>query len=243
MQRMIDLDGCLNFRDLGGYPTREGQKVRWGLVFRSDALHRLTAQAIAHLREVIRLGDVIDLRSSAERNTDGCGALAEQPIRFHHLPLFDGETSRRADSQPVDTLADRYFLLAEFAKEPIGRVVETIASTSDPVVYHCAAGKDRTGVISAVVLGLLGVEEDVIVADYAATRKNLDAIIDRLMSLEGYRSILEALPPDTMHAEPKTMVDFLDRIRTEYGSMRQYVASAGVSEDVVSRLRGRLLIR
>jgi protein-tyrosine phosphatase len=243
MQRVIDLEGCFNFRDLGGYPTKGGMTVRWGCVFRSDALHKLTAQAIAHLRREIRLGDVIDLRSSAERNTDGCGALAEEPVRFHHVPLFDGDTAGRAQSQPAETLADRYFLLAEFAKQPIARVVETIAMTSEPVVYHCAAGKDRTGIVSAILLALLEVKDEIIVADYAATRENLDAIIDRLMSLEGYRSMLEALPPDTMHAEPETMIAFLDRIRVEYGSMRQYAASAGVSENTVSRLRERLLVR
>jgi protein-tyrosine phosphatase len=216
--------------------------VRWRRLFRSDALHRLTADAIVHLLQVIRLGDVVDLRSSAERNADGCGALAGERIRFHHLPLFDGTTEERPDPPTVHTLADRYFLLAEFAKVPIARVIETIASTSEPLVYHCAAGKDRTGVISAIVLSLLGVKEEIIVADYAATRENLDAIIDRLMSLEGYRSILEALPPDTMHAEPETMITFLDRMRDEYGSMHEYASSAGLPDDVVRRLKERLLV-
>ena len=73
-------------------------------------------------------------------------------------------------------------------------------------MYHCAAGKDRTGVVSAVLLGLLGVPDPVIVADYAATKENLDAIVERLMSTEGYYEMLSALPPDTMHAEPETMV-------------------------------------
>jgi protein tyrosine/serine phosphatase len=242
MQRVIELSGCLNFRDLGGYPTRDGRMVRWRQLFRSDALYRLTEEAIVHLRQVIRLGDVIDLRSSAERSADGCGPLVVEAIRSHHLPLFDGETARQADSRPVETLADRYFLLADFAKRPIARVIETIASTTEPLVYHCAAGKDRTGVISAIVLSLLDVKEEVIVADYAATRENLDAIVDRLMSLEGYRSMLEALPPDTMHAEPETMIEFLDRMRAEYGSMQEYALSAGISEHAVRRLQERLLV-
>lgn len=241
MQRVIELAGCLNFRDLGGYEAEDGSMVRWRRLFRSDALHRLTADAVAHLRDVIRLGDVIDLRSSAELGSDGRGALAQEPLRFHHLPLFDGET-RQADSRPAHSLADRYVLLAEFAKAPIARVIETIASSADPLVYHCAAGKDRTGVVSAIVLGLLGVKDDIIVADYAATRENLDAIIDRLMGLDGYRSMLDALPPDTMHAEPETMIDFLGHMRAEYGSMRGYASSAGVSDDVVRRLKQRLLV-
>ena len=103
------------------------------------------------------------------------------------------------------TLTDRYFLLAEFAKRPIAAVIGTLAATDAPAVYHCAAGKDRTGVVSAILLGLLGVPDEVIVADYAATQENLDAIIERLMSTEGYHDMLSALPPDTLHAEPQTM--------------------------------------
>src|SRR5262249_40502205 len=77
----------------------------------------------------------------------------------------------------------------------IARVVTLLADAEAPAVFHCAAGKDRTGVVSAIVLGLLGVPDEVIVADYAATRESLDAIVGRLNPLEGYRTMLAALPP------------------------------------------------
>ena len=241
MNRTIELAGCLNFRDLGGYPTAAGGMVRWRRVFRSDALHLLSPADVAHLRDTLCIGDVVDLRSSAEVDTDGRGPLGDQPIRFHHLPLFDGDTARRSERPAAYTLADRYFLLAEFAKNPIARVITTLASTAAPAVYHCAAGKDRTGVISAVVLGLLGVRDEIIVADYAATQENIDAIIDRLMATEGYQAMLGALPPDTLHAQPETMVTFLDRVRAEYGSMQDYARSAGVADEAVQKLAARLL--
>ncbi|HUI25719.1 MAG TPA: tyrosine-protein phosphatase [Candidatus Kryptonia bacterium] len=243
MRRSIDLDGCLNFRDLGGYPTRDGRTVRWRRLFRSDALHLLTAADIARLRDELGIGDVIDLRSSAEVRSDGRGPLADEAIRFHHLPLFDGETVRRDENPAAYTLADRYFLLAEFAKDAIARVVATLATTDAPAVYHCAAGKDRTGVISAVLLGILGVKDEIIVADYAATQENLDAIIERLMASEGYQTMLSALPPDTLHAQPETMTTLLDRVRDRYGSMRDYARAAGVSDDAMDRLEARLLVR
>ena len=138
-------------------------------------------------------------------------------------------------------MTDRYFLLAEFAKRPIARVITTLAVTDAPTVYHCAAGKDRTGVVSAILLGVLGVPDEVIVADYAATQENLDAIIDRLMSTEGYQNMLSALPPDTLHAEPETMLTFLARMCDSYGSMAGYTLAAGVPEDGLDRLRTRLL--
>ena len=240
MNRTIDLAGCLNFRDLGGYPAADGRAVRWRQVFRSDALHHLTRQDVARLRNEIGLGDVIDLRSSAELRSEGRGPLAVEAIRFHHHPLYDGETPRTAPSAELK-LTDRYFLLAEYAKQPIASVIAILAATDTPAVYHCAAGKDRTGVVSAILLGVLGVPEAVIVADYAATQENLDAIIDRLMSTKGYHSMLSALPPDTLHAEPETMLAFLARMRDAYGSMAAYAESAGVPRASIDRLRDRLL--
>src|SRR5512144_2600872 len=152
VHRRIELEGCLNFRDLGGYPTRDGRRVRWRRLFRSDGLHLLTAADIRRLREEIGLAEVIDLRSTTELASEGRGMLAAEPLRFHHVPLFDGEV-----------------------REQRARAAEiTLAEASGPAVFHCAAGKDRTGVISAILLALLDVPDEVIVADYAATQDNLD---------------------------------------------------------------------
>jgi len=140
------------------------------------------------------------------------------------------------------TLADRYWLMAQYAKDKIGNVLTTLASADGPAVYHCAAGKDRTGVISAVILGVLGVPDEVIVADYAATKENLEAIIERLMATKSYATVLVNLPPDTLHAEAETMVAFLERVRAEYGDMRAYARDAGVSPDALEAL-GRLVER
>ena len=95
--------------------------------------------------------------------------------------------------------------------------------------------------ISAIVLGLLGVPDEVIVADYAATRENLDAIVDRLNALEGYRTMLAALPPDTMHANPETIVEFLERLRARFGSVEDYALASGVAAPAIERLRARLI--
>ena len=240
MNRVIELSGCLNFRDLGGYPSADGRRLRWRTVFRSDALHHLTRQDVARLRDELGIGDVIDLRSSAELRSEGRGALAQEAMRFHHHPLYDGEVARGAPSREID-LAERYALLANFAQQPIAAVIATLAATDAPAVYHCAAGKDRTGVVSAILLGLLGVPDEVIVADYAATQENLDAIIERLMSTKGYHVMLSALPPDTLHAEPQTMRTFLERMRATYGSMDAYATTAGASPATIGRLRDRLL--
>jgi len=241
--RLIPLDGCLNFRDLGGYPTADGRVVRWRRVFRSDALHLLSPSDISRLLDDLRVRDVIDLRSSAELRSEGQGPLAEHDVRLHHVPLFDGEVREEDRERAAQiSLADRYVFLTEVAGERIARVVTTIAGADAGAVFHCAAGKDRTGVISAILLCLLGVPDEVIVADYVATRENLDAIVDRLNALEGYRAMLATLPPDTMHAKPETMVEFLDRLRAAHGSVEDFATHAGVPPAVVGRLRDRLLV-
>ena len=241
VRRQIDLEGCLNFRDLGGYPTRDGRRVRWRRLFRSDGLHLLTAADIRRLHEEIGLAEVVDLRSSSELASEGRGMLAAESMRFHHVPLFEGEV-REHRAQAADlTLADRYSLMAEFAADRIAGVITCLAMASGPAVFHCAAGKDRTGVISAMLLGLLDVPDEVIVADYAATQENLDAIVDRLMSLDGYKQMLASLPPDTLHAKPETMVTLLERLTTRFGSIEGYVRQAGVSDDAIARLRTVLI--
>lgn len=239
-RRQIDLEGCLNFRDLGGYPTRDGRVIRWGHLFRSDALHLLTAADVEELRR-IGIGTIIDLRSSPELNTDGRGPLGQESMAFHHIPLFDGEQRSRSDV-PQDSLADIYFMLAEFARVPIAKVIRVLAESEKPAVYHCAAGKDRTGVISAILLGLLDVSDEMIVADYALTSANIDAIIDRLLGTEGYRNMLAALPPDTMHAHPETMEGFLQRIASKYGSMAGYARDIGLDDATVAQLQKAMLV-
>jgi protein tyrosine/serine phosphatase len=237
MQRRLDLAGCLNFRDLGGYPTADGRMVRWRQVFRSDALHLLTPTDVARLRDDVGLGCVVDLRSTAELEADGDSPLVAAGITHHQLPLFDGEAMKSDDARVASiTLADRYWLMAQYAKEKIGRVLTTLATADGPAVYHCAAGKDRTGVISAVILGVLGVPDEVIVADYAATKENLEAIIERLMATRSYATVLLNLPPDPFHAAAETLGGFLERIRAEYAEMGANARDAGVAPDALEAL-------
>jgi protein-tyrosine phosphatase len=241
-QRRLTVEGCNNFRDLGGYPTVDGRRLRWRTLFRADALHHLTPRGVEQLRDELGIGDVVDLRSSGEIRMDGRGLIEEEPLRVHHLPLFDGEISEEQRDQAGDmTLGDRYYMMLRFAGGPIARVFEALAAAEGPAVFHCAAGKDRTGVISAVLLGALGVADELIVADYAASREGLDMVVERLMRSEGYREMFAALPPDTLHAEPETMIDLIERVREEWGGMRGYLRSLDVPEAAVERLARRVL--
>jgi protein-tyrosine phosphatase len=241
MERLIDLPGCNNFRDIGGYPTRDGMRVRWRLLFRSDALHRLTPAGVDRVVDQLEIGVIIDLRSTGEIGAEGRGGLRDRPPRYYNLPLFNGALAEDLNLAKSYTLADRYFLMVKHAKDPIARVLTALLETTTPAVFHCAAGKDRTGVISAIVLGLLGVRDEIIAADYAATQQNLDAIVDRLTESEGYREVLDKLPADTLHAEPETMFSLLHQLRDHYGSVRDYARDIGLTDDDIDRLHDRLL--
>jgi protein-tyrosine phosphatase len=216
-------------------------RLRWRRLFRSDALHGLTPEGVDRVVDDLAIGAIVDLRSTGEVGVDGRGPLQDRTPTYHHLPLFDGPLTVEPESVNQLTLADRYFLIAERAKLPITRVVTALAECSTPAVYHCSAGKDRTGLISAIVLGLLGVPDEIIVADYAATQDNLDAIIDRLRKSPGYRDAIDNLPPDTLHAKPETMFSLLGRLRERYGSIRGYANEIGLSDAVIRRLEDGLL--
>ncbi|MFN8626613.1 MAG: tyrosine-protein phosphatase [Candidatus Binatia bacterium] len=242
-QRFVRLEGCVNFRDVGGYPTRSGRTLRTGQVFRSDALHLLTASDIVHLRQQLRIGQIIDLRSTGELRVDGRGLLEAEPIHFRHLPIFDGDASANRDLPATMDLADRYFFMADLGGRMIGRIVTAIAEAPAPTVYHCSAGKDRTGVISALLLSLLDVDADIITGDYALSQERLPRIVERLAADKGYwTAVIRTLPPETLHARPQTMTAFFEKLHAKYGSTHAYFRAAGVTDRALEQLRQRLVL-
>ncbi len=242
MERTIDLEGCVNFRDLGGYPASHGRHLRWRILYRSDALHALSGADVLRFHDELGITEIVDLRSSLELENEGRGRLETEPIGFSHLPLFNGRSmSAEHDAAMSLSLGERYIAMMDVAREAIVRVVETLARAEGGAVYHCAAGKDRTGVISAVLLGALGVPDDLIVADYALSSQNIDAIIERVMNMKSYGDTLKAMPADTLHAKPETMREVVANVSSRYGSMSGYLRESGVSEATLERLRAKCL--
>ncbi len=240
-ERLVELEGCLNFRDLGGYGTRSGRRVRWGCLYRSDALHHMTDEDVRRVRDGLGVRAVVDLRSSAEIANDGIGPLPAPPVSYHHVPLFDGgHSDLELEEIPMD-LGHQYFILLRVAWEAVRHTVEVLAHSTSPAIFHCAAGKDRTGLIAAVLLGLLDVDEEHIVEDYVFTSRVLDRIIERLERSTSYQKVFEHLPPDTFHAEPESMLSFLRRVREAHGSVREFALQGGLSARTLERLEERLL--
>lgn len=239
----VELEGCFNFRDLGGYQTSDGRHFQTGLVFRSDGLQMLTPADLTKLSGEVGLGHVIDLRSHAEVEEVGCGPIADQAT-IHHIPLFvgaEGSSDVMSNFKMPSDMGELYFLMLGFAQEPIAEVVRLLADAESPAVFHCAAGKDRTGVISAVLLSLLGVPHETIVADYAFSRQNIDLINQRLNNAGTYQNFMADLPEGAYDADPACMESFLSRVHQAHGSMAGWAEEAGLGADVVEALGAKLL--
>jgi len=244
MSERIVLEGAYNFRDLGGLPAASGRRVIARRVFRADRLTRLTAADSAVLAG-FRITRVFDLRSSAELAVDGVGEFSAEGDRHRHVPLV--QVALRATDPTIDwtkiNLQDRYLEMLREGGTVIRTILEHIASAGAwGTVFHCTGGKDRTGVLAAVLLRCVGVPDDVIVEDYAVSERYLEPVV-RL-----YRESLEAEgfdPAAILYlcgSPPQRMRDMLAGMDEAWGSIEQYLETIGVSEQTVVRLRSSLLV-
>jgi protein tyrosine/serine phosphatase len=228
-RRHVELEGVWNFRDLGGYEAPDGRTIRWRTVFRADGLDRLTE---ADLAVVAGLGlrTVIDLRTEDEV-AKGRLVDSEGGPGWHHLPVLDALPPAERYEQWVgpEYVAESYLAMVDGARESIARFLALVSEpTAYPLVFHCFAGKDRTGVLTALVLGLLGVDDEVIAADYALSQVAMDHLLAWLRDQYGTDvPDLEASAAAIAAAEPETMLAFLGRFRAAHGSFEDYAAGLG----------------
>jgi protein-tyrosine phosphatase len=246
IERRVALGGPVNFRDIGGYATAGGGAVRRGVVFRSDSLHHLTEEDGPRLH-ALGIVSAIDFRAHDELVEVGIGRLGELDIRHVHLPTIDQVLRRemREDWVPPESAAHAYLsMLENGGMGAYAEALRTLATPGNlPSVYFCMAGKDRTGVFSALLLGLLGVSDDDIVADYAVTQEVVDQIHARGSSSrsEAMRDIWKRLPEDMLGAHAATMVTTVAGMRERWGTWDAYADAMGVAPEVVSTLRASLV--
>jgi protein tyrosine/serine phosphatase len=139
-------------------------------------------------------------------------------------------------------LVPRYLSYLEFARDNVVRALETIADEkSVPLVFHCSAGKDRTGVLAALVLGCLGVEPETVVSDYAAKQHERDRIVEFLRRRPTYTNTVDDMHPASLDSEPATMREFLRLLDERYGGARGWARHAGADEATLARLEENLL--
>lgn len=234
------LTGAYNFRDLGGLRTADGRAVRSGALFRSDTLQALTGDDVAIVRDRLGVELVVDLRAGPEAVAQGRGPLAGAGICYLNAPLPDAPVS---DADPRDQTLRFYLATLDAAGPLLATVVRTIAAMDGrPVIVHCAAGKDRTGLVTALLLRLLGVRAADVVDDYLATAPHLPRIVERLRTWPHYRDHMTRVPPEVYRAEEHTIRGYLRGLHEIHGGATGWARANGVGDDTIRRLRDALLV-
>ncbi len=240
LDRMIALEGAVNFRDLGGYAAGDGMRTRWRTLFRADGLGDLTGTDLAVLRQ-LGIRTVIDLRSGSELER-GRFDVAAHAVAFHHFPFIDELPDAQDFDRRPGLLGTQYLEIVRDAGSQILAALDVLAAPGAlPAVFHCTAGKDRTGVLSAVVLSLLGVDEPTVVADYALSGAAMLRLRAKLIAKypEG-RETLENID-EVFSADPAQMEQLLDHVQEQYGSVGAYIEGLGAGPGLVQSLRAALL--
>lgn len=245
LPRWLALDGAVNAR-----------AVVPGVLLRADNLQSLSAQDVRLLVEEEALEVVLDLRTDVEVQLEGPGPMtAERAVRIEHRSLYpdsggntdlDADTvkpwgSPDEDDSPDETPAVRaYMSYLRRRPDSVVASMRAIARADGAVLVHCAAGKDRTGVVVALALDAAGVHRDTIVGDYLATRERIDAIIARLVSSSTYRAELEGHDPQRHAPVPGTMERFLELVDDQLGGAVAWLSEHGLGNSDMERLRRRL---
>ena len=236
--RWLPIEGCVNFRDLGGYRNLHGQTVKWRRLFRSDALQDMTSADADFAINELGIGLVVDLRNSDEAERDGKGPLPERGARYSHFPFLEERGFPPfTGGDVVERLSSTYQWLAHNSGPRVAMAVNAIAEAEAGVVFHCSAGKDRTGLLAAMILETLGVDAETIAADYILTNDAVEGILRRIKLMQPHAS------PTTqsLAAQPLAFQKFQDILHQEYGGAESYLRRHGVGAGTLERLRRNLL--
>ncbi len=264
----IPLDGAANARDLGGLPTDDGRVTAGHRLLRADNLQDLSASDVHRLVDEFGVTEVVDLRSSAEVAAEGPGPLNGM-VEHVHLsiipPRKDRVTAPPAEAGPearseMDQLldaallaerdpaadpdtkaAEHYLEYLEQRPDNVAAAVRAIADTPGAALVHCAAGKDRTGVVVALALRAVGVRREDVVADYARTADRIGAVIGRLEASPTYRSRVSRVTVAEHTPRPGAMERFLDEVDARYGGAAAWLTGHGFTPADLDRLKAKLL--
>jgi len=241
-------DGCLNVRDLGGLPTRDGGETRFGAVVRADSVRQLSDEG---WRALVGHGirAVIDLRGDHERADD---PPAEVPVEVLHVPFMEAskeewedieedlEAAAAAAPDVATATRDVYLIFLERFRDNVASAVRAVASAPEGgVVIHCAGGKDRTGLLSAFLLHLAGVSDDDIATDYALSEERLRPRHEAWF--EAAESEEELVRLQRIAQTPAaSMAGVFAELERRHGGVESYLRAAGVTDEELELVRTRL---
>jgi protein-tyrosine phosphatase len=251
-ERRVKLEGAFNFRDLGGYQAIDGRRTKWGRIYRSDSLTRLTAGDRDVLKQIgIRL--VCDLRAPAEVKKRPDRLPDDGAIEYLNFPIVSGNfdtvtAHEKIKKGDIDWLTEDYMIKGyinniEAYATTWAAVFEHIAApASNPLVFHCTGGKDRAGVCAALILLSLGVSEETVIYDHSLSNEFLADILPKLYSYFSSFGIEKENLLPYLTAPRSAIIALLDHIRVTYGSAVDYLNNkAGVSQKKLDQLKQKLL--
>ncbi|MFC5758855.1 tyrosine-protein phosphatase [Rhizobium sp. GCM10022189] len=241
-ERVIALDGAHNVRDLGGYATGAGGLTRWRSLLRGDALHGLSAADIEAL-VAQDVTTVIDLRNGHEIALQPNRLEGDARVVYANIPLFAALAPidmGAADAAGFD-MGERYCQALDSCQPAIAEVLATIARAPDGIaLFHCTAGKDRTGLIAALILANAGVDDAVIIEDYALTGSVSGPLLGQLRARALTRGASAAFVDTVLASAPESMARALHHLASRYGGAGSYMAQIGMSRRDVRDLERRL---
>lgn len=234
-------EGLYNFRDIGGLELAGGGQTRAGLLYRSDAFGNLTESDAEVLTEELGVRRLLDLRADREVDAETPTLLNEAGVEVRRRPIDNGPGNAIESAPSGERLAFRYLEYLDYASSSIVGVIRDLGESEPTVtIVHCRAGKDRTGVVVAVILSLLGASADDIALDYALTTIGMPKIMARLRESPVYSANVNRLPDEMYSSDAVTMHQFLDAVAARYGGFEQWALGQGVTPDELAALRRNL---
>jgi protein-tyrosine phosphatase len=242
-ERRIAFEGCFNFRDLGGYESADGRSIRPRHLYRADGPHALTATDAVKLRG-LGLVTVIDLRTAQEAQDRGRYVTTLGDVVEHHLPMIDvlPDTAELPEWIDPEVVARQYRNMLEHGSTAVATALTILSDPrAYPAMFHCSAGKDRTGILAAFVLGIAGVADHAIVADYALSATAMQQLIEYYRrEYPDTHEQLARVAPAMVAAHPEAMAAFVAGIRRDYGSFDGLATAIG-APDAPVRIRAAIL--
>jgi protein-tyrosine phosphatase len=242
MTRHVEFQRLHNFRDLGGYPAGDGGATKWGVLYRSDNLRKLSESADLERFRELDVRTVIDLRYPWE--IEQAGRVPDFPgLRYFNLSIEHQPYDQGAlgdDFDPWRFLADRYMEVAQDGVKEIRGVLDVIADPeSGTTVFHCASGKDRTGIIAMLVLSLIGVTEETVVEDFSLTELATQRLIADWKAFYPGRDLKWSA---YARAPKEPMELFIADLKARYGSVAAYAEQElGIDDSLVAALKVKLV--
>lgn len=239
LERQLSIQIAFNVRHLGGYRAA-GNRTTGQRVVRAASLHRLTSDSVSSLVES-GLRVIVDLRSTVEVERDVTPDMSQHDVNNLHVPVFQADASPAALGEDFPGFGQVYERFLEQGGHAFRALAEAIVNTDGTVLFHCAAGKDRTGVGAMLLLDLAGVDESTIVADYAESAGHLQSERPVWLQRMAQRGVSNELAEELLGSEPEAMEYTLDVLRHRWGSAAGYLRAQGMSTANIERLQERLV--